>query len=230
VLETARAEGLAVLVNRPLNTFVSDNLIRLAEVAPPEDAPDFEAQAAAVGALEDEFRVELAPQLQVPEGSVLPADFFRWGRELAGTLPHVRGLEHWEALEAQRIVPRLVQVLQALDGGLQGPMADRWRAWRGRYVPELQRLLAAGRADAARKSQAVAQRIAGLVDPLLPPERRPESLSRKALWVLASTPGVTTVLVGMRRPAYVSDALAVLSWPPLPNALEVYPRLANASL
>jgi hypothetical protein len=33
--------------------------------------------------------------------------------------------------------------------------------------------------------------------------------------VLASTPGVSSVLVGMRRGAYVDDALGILRWPPL---------------
>ena len=154
-----------------------------------------------VSRLEDEYRAEIAAFLQAPEGSLPPAHFFRWGSELGGTLPHVRGLEHWDALEAQRVVPRLVQVLQALDSGLEGAMAERWREWRARYVPELQKLLLACRQEAARKSQAVTDRIEDLVDPLLPSAQRTESLSRKALWVLASTPGVTTVLVGMRTPA-----------------------------
>ncbi len=55
-----------------------------------------------------------------------------------------------------------------------------------------------------------------MLDPVLPPERRSESLSRKTLHVLASTPGVSCILLGMRRPAWVADALPVMSWPPLP--------------
>jgi len=67
------------------------------------------------------------------------------------------------------------------------------------------------------------------VDPLLPEGRRGETLSRKAIWIAASTPGVTSVLVGMRRPEYVDDVLAVIEWPPLPNADAVYEAVATTN-
>ena len=47
-------------------------------------------------------------------------------------------------------------------------------------------------------------------------------------WVLASTPGVSCVLVGMRRPAYVVDAMGILGWEPLQDPLEAYRRLPSA--
>ena len=78
------------------------------------------------------------------------------------------------------------------------------------------------RSQAALKSQESVAGLAATLDPLLPAERRPESLSRKALWVVASTPGVSCVLSGMRTPGYVDDALAVLSWPPLADPFAVY--------
>ena len=47
-------------------------------------------------------------------------------------------------------------------------------------------------------------------------------MSRKALWVLASTPGVTCVLNGMRSPSYVDDSLAVMGWEPLKEVRQVF--------
>ncbi|MBI2368841.1 MAG: hypothetical protein HYV08_01085 [Deltaproteobacteria bacterium] len=64
--------------------------------------------------------------------------------------------------------------------------------------------------------------MAAAIDPLLPEARRTESLSRKALWVLASTPGVSCVLLGMRRPTYVADAMEVLRWAPLDDVEPIY--------
>jgi aryl-alcohol dehydrogenase-like predicted oxidoreductase len=61
-------------------------------------------------------------------------------------------------------------------------------------------------------------RLAPLLDPALPPERHDATLSQKALHVVSSAPGVSCVLLGMRRPAYVEDALPVMSWPPLAPA------------
>jgi hypothetical protein len=40
--------------------------------------------------------------------------------------------------------------------------------------------------------------------------------------VLASTPGVSVVLNGMRTEAYVEDAVGMLGWPPLPEPRRVY--------
>jgi aryl-alcohol dehydrogenase-like predicted oxidoreductase len=56
------------------------------------------------------------------------------------------------------------------------------------------------------------------IDRALPPERRGGTLAQKALHALLSRPGVWSVLLGMRRPAYVDDALPVLGWPPIDDA------------
>jgi hypothetical protein len=67
--------------------------------------------------------------------------------------------------------------------------------------------------------------ISGAIDPSLPASWRGESLSRKAIGIVAGTPGVSTVLVGMRRQPYVKDALGILARPPLSCSLEIYRRL-----
>ncbi len=138
-----------------------------------------------------------------------------------------RGLD-WSAIESQRVLPLLGQALQALDRHLTGDLGEQWHAWRARYVPEVQKALGEMRRRAAELSRARAARLEAIIDPLLPPERRKESLSRKALWVVASTPGVSGVLAGMRDPAYVRDALAVLSWPPLPDPAAVFRAVREA--
>jgi hypothetical protein len=116
----------------------------------------------------------------------------------------------------------VTQVVRGLDGGLGGEVAERWRTWRDRYLPELRLLLAELRRQAAQKSQALSRAVGAAVDPLLPTERSGETLSRKALWVVASTPGVGSVLNGIRTPAYVDDTLGILRWPPLASVLPVY--------
>ena len=225
VLDTARAERIAVLVNRPLNAFAGSGLVRLADPPPVASPVEWDAQLARVDELEDEFRRTIAAHLQTSEGSLPPAQFFRWAEEMRGLDAHVRSLDHWDQLEQQRIVPRVSSVLDALDQGLDGALAGPWQDWRERYLPELRRLLGAARARAAERSAETARSVRAKVEPLLP-ERRQETLSRLALWTLASTPGVSCVLVGMRRPAYVDDALAVLAWPPLEDAAAVYERAA----
>ncbi len=77
-------------------------------------------------------------------------------------------------------------------------------------------------ASPGRSGETAPAAVARVMDPLLPEARRPESLSRKALWTVASTPGVTCVLVGMRQVSYVEDAMGIAAWPPLPDPLAVY--------
>jgi aryl-alcohol dehydrogenase-like predicted oxidoreductase len=121
-------------------------------------------------------------------------------------------------------------VIAALDAGISGQLASRWRGWRDCYRPELDRLLEGFRVEAAGRSQAQSRAIATVLDPLLPQERRNATLSQKTLWTLASTAGVSTVLVGMRRPAYVEDATAILAWPPLPDPRPVYAAVHDLRL
>jgi aryl-alcohol dehydrogenase-like predicted oxidoreductase len=73
----------------------------------------------------------------------------------------------------------------------------------------------------------VATAVAGHLDPLLPEGLRGASLSRKAIAVLLATPGLSTVLVGMRRPAYVDDAMRAPDLPPPPDPFAIYRRFAE---
>jgi uncharacterized protein YyaL (SSP411 family)/aryl-alcohol dehydrogenase-like predicted oxidoreductase len=227
VAREAAAAGLAVLVNRPLNAMADEAMVRLADVVVP-DAPDVAAQTRVVQGHEEAFRRDIASQLRTAEGSVPPDQLFRWADDLGDIDAHVRSLDHWDQIESQRILPRLVEVLQALDQGATGALAPVWHSWRADYLPELHKLLEACRRRAALRSRESTERITSVLDGLLPPERAAGTLSRKAIWIAASTPGVTTVLVGMRRPEYVEDALAVLEWPVLPNVSAVYEAVQQA--
>jgi uncharacterized protein len=224
VLEAAQAAGLGVLVNRPLNASAGERMVRLAEVpADIADAPlALEEALRRVGALEEEFGSTIAPSLQTPEGGVPPSEWFAWANRLEGLTLRLQGLEHWEQIETGMISPMVSQVVSMLDLQLSGPVRATWEGWRERYLPALEALLAAFQARAARQSQAASNQVAATLNPHLPQARRGESLSRKALWVLASTPGVSAVLVGMRHPGYVEDAMAILAWPPLREVRPIF--------
>jgi aryl-alcohol dehydrogenase-like predicted oxidoreductase len=230
VLEHAAGHGIGVLAHRPLNALVHETLMRLSRVDVPERAVDLDEQLAQLRRLEDEYRREIASRLRAAEGSLSPEDFFRWGSELEGAAGQLRSLEHWQQVQNQRVMPVLLSATEALERALSGDLAERWQEWRGRYLPALHLALEEIRRHAAERSLAAARAVERALDPHLPPERRGESLSRKALWVVASTPGVDTVLIGMRHPAYVEDALAVQTWPPLPDPEVAYRALRDADL
>jgi hypothetical protein len=126
------------------------------------------------------------------------------------------------------IAPHVNQVMQAIPQLVTGKLAERWEAWRDRYVPELLTLLRGLRREATEKSRKRISRLTAAIDPFLQDERRKESLSRKALWILTSTPGVTCVLNGMRSKAYVEDSLGVLQWKSLEQIQHIYETARNA--
>jgi hypothetical protein len=231
LLELAQAEEVAILLNRPLNAIEvkGGGMVRLAEL--PVEAPTvpFDQQRDKVAALEQEYRREIASQIQNPGQGLPPKDYFTWADELTKIRPRVQNLEQWEQIESQMIAPHINQVLRALTQSLTGDLSERWEDWRERYLPELLALLRELRREATLKSLEKTQAVTKLIDPLLPEGRRKEPLSRKALWILASTPGVTSVLNGMRTPAYVDDSLAILGWEPLPNVRPIYEAIKRTS-
>jgi len=231
VLALAQREGIAVLINRPLNAMPTkkSGVLRLADFPIEGDPVDFDRQCRIVEVLEDEYRKAIAPALQHSGQGMTPADFFTWADELTRVRPQIQGLEHWEQIEHQMIAPHVNQVMQALSRHLTGAAAEQWEAWRDRYVPQLLTLLGELRREATERSRAKTASLAKALNPLLPEARRGESLSRKALWILASTPGVTCVLNGMRSPAYADDSLAVMGWEPVTRPKQIFESIAQLS-
>jgi hypothetical protein len=82
--------------------------------------------------------------------------------------------------------------------------------------------------EVATRLRRWSEAIGGAIDPSLPASWRGETLSRKAIGIVAGTPGVTTVLVGMRRRPYVEDTLGVLALAPLSCSLDIYRGLQES--
>lgn len=231
VLEYAAHNHIAVLVNRPLNAMVGQNrMLRLADLPLDEEPIDFNRHLGELGALEQEYRSSLAPHIEGIGTDVTPTDFFKWSIELQRVRPQIQGLEHWEQIEHRMIAPQVNQVFQLLERGLSGDVAERWTAWRQRYVPVFLTLLRGLRHEATARSRAQADRVTKTIDPFLPVSCLASSLSQKALWVLASTPGVTCVLNGMRTTRYVEDSLSMLKWEPLKDTRPIYEGMGKLTL
>ncbi len=226
-LEAAAAAGLAVLINRPLNAIVGNRLIRLAGGATDDpQAGTIEDRTAELKSLEEEYRTQIAAPAGTPQDAIDP--FFDLVDQIAGLPEQIEDLEHWRQIEQQYVVPRINHTARAMGQDVPADLKVRSTQWWSRCLPSLEGLLQAIAREASRRSRSRSALVSEAIDPLLPAGRRGEPLSRKALWVLGSTPGVTSVLVGMRRVAYVQDALGVLAWPPLPDPLEVYRRVKQA--
>ncbi len=210
-LDQAREADLAVMVNRPLNAYSGQELVRLAALELEEEEEDFEQALTELEAQEDLFQKTFRPFLEGPDVQLL----FQWAPFLRDAPDHLQGIEHWLTLEELRIRPHLAAMLEVMEAASEAGFEDRWQAWKEDYTNAFRGVCNAIEELATRRSFEKAQKVVATVDPHLPAERKPETLSRKALWIATSVPGVDVVLNGMRRVDYVEDSLAVLDWQPL---------------
>ena len=219
----AEAAGLGVLVNRPLNCFVQQTLVRLADFES-DEKPNFEASLQAMSEAENEYRETFGPFVQGPGSDQL----FRFAENLRGLETHLQNLDHWTQLESQRIRPALMDQIQALDQAMTGAITEPWVRWRERYLATFRDVSNDLEEIAIQKSQRISESVAELL-PELPGAGKGASLSQLATWVVDGVPGVSCVLVGMRQEDYVEDLLPVLDWPNCTVSAKVFEELKSWS-
>ena len=206
VLDVAREHELAVLVNRPLNGFRQGQLHRFAAAGPPftlvpSASPDALAR---LRHAEEEFATHFAPRLSVENGGA-PAE------ELVAVSPLLvefekRGLdlstfrEVWDDVVEPRRTELLAELREVFD---RDPAFRRWADEWDLALLEAASVLV-GRLLPREEGRVV--QLSGIVTRDLH-ESREGTLSQRTIKGLADVIGVTSVLVGMRRPEYVRDAV-----------------------
>jgi uncharacterized protein len=212
-LEAATAHGLGVLVNRPLNATGNHGLVRLADPPRPGAAGSDEALQTQLAELaEREASLEAlfpaAPQLGLVELVV-------------GRLEEIAQPRGFAQFLRGELMPRAQRALSWLVGSVnRQPSPEQAQELRA-FQEELNELTERLQDRAQRPSPRVGAEIRATIEPALPAELRGESLSRLALDFVASTPGVSCVLCGMRTEAYVADALGVMTLPSVPDVAAV---------
>lgn len=224
VLKLAKESGLGTLVNRPLNAYRDQKLVRLADFElDPEEEAEFETALEALKEQEQTFRDEFLPSLAGPNVDQL----FNWGQFFEDAPKFVEGLDHWLTVEEMSIRPNLAAMTGAMDQAAASGFPLPWEDWKKGYLDAFRAVSNAIEAMATRISHELVEEVVNKLDPLLPQDKRGETLSRKALWVAASVDGVDVVLNGMRRSDYVDDSLGVLKWEPLQGAEKVLETLSS---
>jgi aryl-alcohol dehydrogenase-like predicted oxidoreductase len=222
LLDVARAEGLGVLINRPLNAIQERRLIRLADrLAPrPDHAEQVHQALTDLAGLETDFsqrfRPAIAAQLAPDAG---PREPFDWATQVRTVLPHLESMDGWLQLVQQQVYPQIQQALTATAQALQGTAnLDPLERWTQAYAMALQNLSRAIQEHVADAEYGRALALREKLTALVPPSWTALSLSEMALRAAATVPGVTCVLNGMRRPEYVRDSLGALAGAPLDGA------------
>jgi hypothetical protein len=207
-LQFCRDRGLGVLANRPLNAYHQNHLIRLADFAAPGSPPPSRE------ALRELLRplAEHEQKLRADLGAELMGDGI--AASLLDIVPRIVTPAQWE----QAVGPYVIRPIQSWIQSCRRQYAGRpeWDAWLERFLPLInqaldgvQRHLQAGRQQDSDRVRAALARAG------YPPSG--ESLSRLALNVLLGLEGLSSILVGMRRAAYVEDALGAATLDPVPS-------------
>lgn len=214
VLEFAREHHLGVLVNRPLNAIGQEGLVRLAEVpvTGEADAQHVADRLQRLAEVEARFSAEVRPilkELGAGRGELRRLEnAFGAGGLLQSRWRGFGDYHRWRDVATRFLVPQVQGAVQYVME--QEEVPQEVRAWLGAYVDAFNEALRAVGAVYAREQRQQAQAIKEKVQPIDADWAEAETLSQMALRALRSTAGISTVLVGMRREAYVEDVLAEL--------------------
>lgn len=228
-LAFAKEKNLGVLVNRPLNAFANNHLVRLADFPHYETKFPLNELLKMVSLLEEEFQTTFASQIHVDPESLQPEAYFRWGEELRNANISRMGIDQWTQVSQEMLLPQVHYLIQELDKHFSASENKRWENWRNGYIGSIEELVKAVYNECSVASQEHSDEISARIDSSFPDPWKAESLSRKALGVIAHTPGVTCALNGMRRPEYVEDAMGVMTLPPIKNSMEILTSLGLSS-
>jgi aryl-alcohol dehydrogenase-like predicted oxidoreductase len=215
VLEFARAKGTGVLINRPLNAFNGNSLVRLADlpIQTRQDYKEIIQKIRAVIKSETRLWKKLLPDCDfIPEGiRVRIKEQLAVGDTLKHYWKNFGSYERWRQTKNNALLPRVQGVFDYL--AQQTPENPDLTDWIGAHTTHLKEAFGA---VASLYSEAEARRTAGIKQAVSRADSdwsSDGSLSQKAVRAIRSTAGVSSVLVGMRRTAYVESILEELGRP-----------------
>ena len=209
VLEFCREKGVGVLINRPLNAFLPNRMVRLADfLRPGETAPGKERLGAILGPLRT-MENQLEQQFEIP---LIYGEQRGVANYLEIIVPQLKSPAHWEEIFGEYVVQPIQQwaiQCQQLYGGQR-----EWEEWWKKFASTLPGVFEEISRHLASLQQAISDGVRNQLKRAGYPETA-ESLSRMAQNVLLHLEGVSCVLNGMRRPEYVEDSMGAVSLEPV---------------
>ncbi len=211
VIELARERNLGALINRPLNAIVDDELIRLADF-PDADNPaeerDVEREIAELESVEEEFRgggrlIGMAARDDEREAL---REFVAVGSILRGHWREFGTIEVFNHALSGTFSPRLGYVAGLVRGRGIPEEGEWFDGYMERARGVLRMVSSRYAALAQERTNDLRERLAARLG-----TRLDGSFSSIAIRSLLSVPGVSSVLVGMRRVEYVNDVVQALS-------------------
>lgn len=221
LLELASARDMGTLINRPLNAFAPtktdpNRMIRLTEFKNAyTQTRGLDPLTEATGALKEAFLDALRNESAYPGRKWGPAKPLAWGHLLRENFAKLSDLDLWRQVWTYQLQPEAEKALTALESRLraeeqadeQTELGHQLRDWIPAYRKSSQALHRAFTDLLEVQASEVTDRIRGILLESVPGLATSATLSRKALRVYRSVPGLHCTLLGMRTPAYVADGL-----------------------
>ena len=215
VLDVAREKRLGVLINRPLNAFTGRRMVRLASMDVRSRMDYKEIIQCIKDLAQSETRLwrKILPGIEsIPGG--LRVRIKQQGC-FAETLKHhwrtFGSYERWREAKDGIFLPRIQGVMDFLKA--HADKNSDLAEWIPSHERTLDRAFRAVASIYADDAVALEKRILTMLAKADDAWSKSGTLSQKAIRALVSTAGVSTVLVGMRKEAYVSDVLDELHHP-----------------
>ena len=226
VVEFAREKDFGILINRPLNAFANNTLIRLSDY-PAREFPPVDEISELVHDLklqEEEFKngplkdISMNPQAYDAVKKLLSV-----GEWLEGKWEHLQSFEEWRDLLYTVIKPRIQYAFDLLQESMKAnrEVFTLLQDYAESIDVIMEHITNFYTTKAAERSLAIHQSLDGI----LPADDNNLSLSQKAILMLRSIPGMSSVLVGMRSDDYVDDVLYGLQAKKLENSEDLWKRL-----
>ena len=209
VLDFCRGHGIGLLANRPLNAFHRHRMIRLADWIPAGQRRPGEEMIEPMAALlrerEREYVEAFGAPPSLPGGETVSQLFSR-------VTPSLLQLGDAEPIERELVAPIQSWLRAARERHGENPA---WPPWMQSFVTAVNTSLEGiGTWLRGARRQEDSDRVRGkLREAGYDSPRQP--LSRLALRTLGGLQGLSSILVGMRRRAYVDDAFGILEMEPV---------------
>jgi len=215
VLDLAGRAKLGVLVNRPFNSFGRGRLTRLTSFAKHDPVEVKGGIHVAMGrAIDLEKNAPGFPKS--PQG-------LQWAHMLRERLGELDDLLAWREALYQQILPSIRQAISRLTPAQE--------AWSRDYQTAMSEFLKLVTWDLENLAGQKSKILEDQIDAAAPELKDAKTLSQKMIRLYASYPQITSILVGMRTPAYVADVLdasnAVLTPARATEALNKFQRYRN---
>jgi len=205
VTDLAREKKIGTLVNRPLNAFRPvggvKQLLRLA------DFP-FHEHIDVTTVLRSALDTALELEVHFPDKDIVPTGRVAWAHVIRENFSTMKDLDQWKQILRWQIQPTLQTAMAHLE-------KTKSANWGADYLRAMEKLFRSFtqylEAEAAIESRSFSSMLHRVSEEL----RSSPTLSQKALRTYLSCPGIDCVLVGMRTPKYVRDAMNVLKSEPI---------------